>query len=165
MTKGNILHDTFEELTELGQSTAKKTVDSITGIVNPFDSKTSAVEERSGKTAEVNKNKNHTPVDFKNLQKKFENKDKLQAEALKNRLFQLVKREDEKSLDREKMEKQEKIRNEEYALQEKKRREQQQKQSQMQDGMPTGKAKRGTMSRKKVSEQQHVENKPASGKQ
>ena len=63
------------------------------------------------------------------------------------------------------MEEGQKKRQEEYDEQEKKRRDQQQKNQNQQSGMPTGKAKRGTMSRKKSSEQQHVENKPASGKQ
>ena len=63
------------------------------------------------------------------------------------------------------MEEAEKKRQEEYLAQEKKRKEQQQKAQGQMGGIPTGKAKRGFMSRKKTSEQQHVENKPASGKQ
>jgi hypothetical protein len=166
MKKGTILGDTFEQLAELGQSTAKKTVKSMSQIVNPFDNaKISAVEERSGKTAEVKNGKNSTPVDFDKLKNKFQDKDKLQAEALKNRLFQMVKREDEKILERKDMEEAQKKRQEEYEDQEKKRKEQQQKNQNQQSGIPTGKAKRGFMTRKKSSEQQHAENKPASGKQ
>lgn len=48
MAKGNILSDTFEQLAELGQSTAKQAVKSVVQIVNPFD-KTSGA-----KTSEVN---------------------------------------------------------------------------------------------------------------
>lgn len=168
MAKGSILSDTFEQLAELGSSTAKKTVKSVAQIVNPFDkAKTSAVgqEQNTGKTAEVKRGKDHTPLDFDKLKNKFQDKDKLQAEALKNRFFQIVKREDEKILERKDMEKAQKKRQEEYEVQEKKRKEQQQKIHVQQDDMPTGKAKRGFMTRKKTSEQQHVENKPASGKQ
>ncbi len=168
MAKGTILGDTFEQLAELGQSTAKKTVKSVTQIVNPFDNaKTSEVgpEQNMRKTSEVNRGKNHTPLDFKKLKDKFQDKDKLQAEALKNRLFQLVKRGDEKVLERKEMEAAQKKRQEEYDEQEKKRKEQQQKNQNQQGNIPTGKAKRGFMTRKKSSEQQHVENKPASGKQ
>jgi hypothetical protein len=156
MTKNTILGDAFEQLAELGVSTAKKTVKSMAQIVNPFD---------SAKTSEVNRGKNHTPVDFDKLKNKFQDKDKLQAEALRNRLFQIVRREDEKVLERKEMEETQKKRQEEYEEQEKKRKEHQQKMQNQQSSMPTGKAKRGTMSRKKASEQQHVENKPASGKQ
>ena len=168
MAKGNILSDTFEQLAELGSSTAKKTVKSVAQIVNPFDNaKTSAVgqEQNTGKTAEVKRGKDHTPLDFDKLKNKFQDKDKLQAEALKNRFFQIVKREDEKILERKKMSEEQKKRQEEYEAQEKKRKEQQQKVQEQQGGMPTGKTKRGVMSRKRSSEQQHVENKPASGKQ
>ncbi|MCR4313404.1 MAG: hypothetical protein NUV58_04085 [Candidatus Roizmanbacteria bacterium] len=169
MKKGTILGDTFEQLAELGQSTAKKTVKSMAQIVNPFDgAKTSAVsgEPNTGKTAEViNRGKDHTPLDFKKLNDKFQDKDKLQAEALRSRYFQSVKREDEKILERKNMSEQQKKQQEANEAYEQKRREQQKKQTQQQDDMPTGKAKRGIMARKKSSEQQHVENKPASGKQ
>ncbi|MFA6081635.1 MAG: hypothetical protein WC741_04485 [Patescibacteria group bacterium] len=170
MTKGTILGDTFEQLAELGTSTAKHTVKSVAQIINPFDKaagKTSEVnpEQNSAKTSEVKHGENHTPVNFDKLKNKFQDKDKLQAEALRNRLFQIVRREDEKVLERKEMEEAQKKRQEEYKMQEKKKKEQQQKTQWQQGDMPTGKAKRGTMSRKKASEQQHVENKPASGKQ
>lgn len=167
MAKGTILGDTFEQLAELGASTAKQTVKSVAGIVNPFSKNESHESNESNKShsSEVNHKKDHTPLDFKKLQNKFQDKDKLQAEALKNRLFQMVKREDEKVLERKVMEEGQKKRQEEYDEQEKKRKEQQQKNQNQQGNVPTGKAKRGIMSRKKSSEQQHVENKPASGKQ
>jgi len=167
MAKGTILGDTFEQLAELGQSTAKNAVKSVVGIVNPFTRNEANESHESNKShsPEIDGKKNHTPVNFDKLKNKFQDKDKLKAEALKNRLFQLVKREDEKVLERKEMDEAQKKRQEEYEEQEKKRKEQQQKQNQQQDDMPTGKAKRGVMSRKKTSEQQHVENKPASGKQ
>jgi len=171
MAKGNILSDTFEHLAELGQSTAKQAVKSVVQIVNPFDktsgAKTSEVNQEPSqvRTSEVKRGKDHTPLDFQKLKNKFQSKDKLQAEALRNRLFQIVKREDEKILERKDMEEAQKKRREEYEEQEKKRKDQQQKQSQQQDSLPTGKAKRGTMSRKRSSEQQHAENKPGTGKQ
>src|SRR3989338_10304939 len=133
MTKGSLLEDTFEQLVELGQSTAKKTVKSVAQTLNPFDKtsggKTSEVnsEQNQARTSEVKRGNNHTPVDFDKLKNKFQDKDKLQAEALRNRLFQIVKREDEKSLERKEMEEAQKKRQEEYEVQEKKRKEQQQK--------------------------------------
>ncbi|KKP61475.1 MAG: hypothetical protein UR54_C0001G0015 [Candidatus Roizmanbacteria bacterium GW2011_GWA2_34_18] len=166
MTKGSLLEDTFEQLVELGQSTAKKTVKSVAQTLNPFDKTSETQNTKHSKSPESSKNpNNHTPVDFDKLKNKFQDKDKLQAEALRNRLFQIVKREDEKILERKDMEEAQKKRQEEYLAQEKKKKEQQQKIQGQQSGMPTGKAKRGFMSRKKTSEQQHVENKPASGKQ
>ncbi len=166
MAKNTILGDAFEQLAELGSSTAKKTVKSIAQIVNPFSTEANeSNKSNQSNSPEVNRGKNHTPVDFDKLKKKFQDKDKLQAEALSRQFFHNVKREDEKILQRKEMEEAQKKRQEEYEEQEKKRREQQQKNQNQQSSMPTGKAKRGTMSRKKSSEQQHVENKPASGKQ
>ncbi|MEK7110009.1 MAG: hypothetical protein AAB876_02205 [Patescibacteria group bacterium] len=164
MTKGSILEDTFEQLAELGVSTAKQTVKSVAQIVNPF-SPNKSHESNKSNSPEVKRGNNHTPVDFDKLKNKFQDKDKLQAEALRNRLFQIVKREDEKIIERKDMEETQKKRQEEYDEQEKKRKEQQKKIQSQQGGIPTGKAKRGFISRKKTVEQQHVENKPASGKQ
>ncbi len=168
MPKGSILSDSFEQLAELGQSTAKKTVKSVAQIVNPFDNaKTSAVgqEQKTGKTAEVKRGNNHTPVDFEKLKNKFQDKDKLRAEALKNRLFQIVKREDEKIIERKEMEEAQKKRQEEYSTQEKKRKEQEKKRQEQQGNIPMGKVRRSIFSSKKTAERQHAELKPATGKQ
>jgi hypothetical protein len=160
MAKNTILGDTFEQLAELGASTIKQTVKAVGQIVNPFD---------QAKTQEIKRGQNHTPVDFDKLKNNFQNKDKQKADAiaqaLKNRLFQMVKREDEKIIERKEMKEKQKERDEENEVYEKRRREQQRKQAQQQDDIPTGKGKRGVATRKKTSEQQHVENKPASGKQ
>lgn len=164
MKKGTILGDTFERLAELGSSTAKKTVKSVEGIVNPFPSNELNESNKTNLT-DRDKKSSHTPLDFKNLNNKYQDKSKLQAEALSRQFFHNVKREDEKTLEREKLNEQEKKQQEANETYEQKRREQQKKQAQQQDDIPTGKAKRGVMARKKSSEQQHVENKPASGKQ
>ena len=171
MSKGNLLEDTFEQLVELGQSTAKKTVKSVAQTLNPFDKtsrgKTSEVksEQNQVRTSEVKRGTNHPRVDFDKLKNKFQDKDKLQAEALRNRLFQIVKREDEKSLEREKMSEADKKRREGYLAQEKKRKEQEKKQQEQQGNIPRGKTRRSIFSSKKTAERQHAELKPASGKQ
>jgi len=164
MTKGTILGDTFEQLAELGQSTAKKTVRSVSQIVNPFSNESNKTNESNkSNSPEIKRGKDHTPLDFKKLNDKFQDKDKLQAEALRSRYFQSVKREDEKILERKNMSEQQKKQEEANVAYDERRKDQQKKQSQ-QDGLPGGKAKRGVASRKKSSDQ-HVENKPASGKQ
>lgn len=171
MTKSGILEDTFEQLAELGQSTAKNAVKSVVQIVNPFDKtsggKTSEVNsaQNQARTAEVKRGTNHTPVDFDKLKNKFQDKDKLQAEALKNRLFQIVKREDEKILERKDMEEAQKKRQEEYDEQAKKRKEQEKRQQEQQGNIPKGKIRRSIFSSKKTAERQHAEFKPATGKQ
>lgn len=166
MAKGSILGDTFEQLVELGQSTAKKTVKSVAQTLNPFDKTSETQNTKHSKSPESPKNpKDHTPIDFKKLKNKFQDKDKLQAEALRNQLFQIVKREDEKSLERKKMEEAQKKRQEEYLAQEKKRKEQEKKQQEQQSNIPKGKIRRNIFSLKKTAERQHAELKPATGKQ
>ncbi len=166
MAKGGIFEDTFEQLVELGQSTAKKTVKSVAQTLNPFDKTSETQNTKHPKSPESPKNpNNHTPVDFEKLKNKFQDKDKLQAEALRNRLFQIVKREDEKSLERKKMEEADKKRREEYLAQEKKRKEQEKKQRELQGNIPKGKVRRSIFSTKKMVDRQHAELKPASGKQ
>ncbi|MDO9028153.1 MAG: hypothetical protein Q7U68_04760 [Candidatus Roizmanbacteria bacterium] len=166
MAKGSILSDTFEQLVELGQSTAKKTVKSVAQTLNPFDKTSETQSTKHPKYPESPKNpNNHKPLDFQKLKNKFQDKDKLQAEALRNRLFQIVKREDEKSLERKKMEEADKKRREEYLAQEKKRKEQEKQQQEQQGNIPRGKIRRSIFSSKKVAERQHAEFKPATGKQ
>jgi len=165
MPKNSILEDTFEQLVELGSSTAKKTVKSVAQTLNPFDKTSGGNEQNQARTSEVKRGKNHTPVDFEKLKNKFQDKDKLQAEALRNRLFQIVKREDEKSLERKEMEGAQKKRQEEYLAQEKKRKEQEKRRQKQQGNIPLGKIRRSIFSPKKTAERQHAELKPASGKQ
>jgi hypothetical protein len=165
MAKGTILGDTFEKLAELGASTAQKTVKSVSQIMNPFSN-----ESYKTNSPEIDGKKNHTPVDFRSLENKYKNNDEQQADllakSLKNRYFQMVQNEGERSVEKEKMERNQKKRQEEYNTEEKKRRDQQRKNQGQQDDMPTGKGKRGVARRRKSSsEQQHAENKPASGKQ
>ena len=168
MAKGKLLEDTFEQLAELGQSTAKKTVKSMAQILNPFDKTASSEvnnEQNKARTAEVKRGKDHTPLDFKKLQERFKDKEKMKMEGLRNRLFQIVRREDEKVLERKEMEEAQKKRQEEYLVQEKKRKEQERKQQEQQGNIPKGKIRRSIFSSKKTAERQHVELKPATGKQ
>lgn len=171
MTKGGILEDSFEQLVELGSSTAKKTVKSVVQTLNPFDKtsggKTSEVdsEQNQTRTSEVKHDKNHTSLDFKKLQEKFKDKEKIKVDVLRSRLFQIVRRDDEKSLERKKMAEAEKKRQEEYLTQEKKRKEQEKKQREQQSNISKGKTRRSIFSSKKIAERQHIELKPATGKQ
>jgi len=168
MAKGSILSDTFEQLAELGVSTAQKTVKSVAQIVNPFDkAKTSEVnaEQNLARTSEVKRGKDHTPLDFKKLQEKFKDKEKMKMEGLRNKLFQIVRREDEKVLERKHMDEAQKKRQEEYEIQDKKRKEDEKRKQDGQGNIPMGKKRQSIFSKKKTTDQQHAELKPASGKQ
>jgi len=169
--KGNLLDDTFEQLVELGKSTAKKTVKSVAQTFNPLSILTtnrkegSTTNERNNKISELKKEKNHSPLDFANLQKKYQEKDKLTAEALKNRLFQMVKQADERLLQEKHQKELEKKRQEEWEKEQKKRKEEEEKQKQQSSFIPMGKLRRSLFSPKKVAQRQQAEVKPSVGKQ
>jgi len=174
MAKGNILSDSFEQLVELGQSTAKGGAKSIAQTFSPLklldhltgksNVDASAVNEHSEKTVET-KGEKSTPLKFDKLQEQYKNQDKLKIESLRNRLFQLVKREDEKSLERKKTKEAEKKRKEEYEKQEKKKKLAQQHQTQQIIEEPHGKIRRSIFSPKKVVQRTQAEVRPATGKQ
>lgn len=170
MPKGKLLEDTFEQLVELGQSTAKKTVKSVAQTFNPFDKNSSSGKENSQNSLNLqteklkNKKNNHTPLDFDKLQKKFQDKDKIKTEALRNRLFQMVKQGDEKIIVEHRQKELEKKRQQVYLEQEKKKKEEERKKQQG-SAIPMGKVRKTIFSPKKTAERQHAEVKPASGKQ
>ncbi|MBW7960686.1 hypothetical protein H3C65_04340 [Patescibacteria group bacterium] len=170
MVKGRLLDDTFEQLVELGQSTAKKTVKSVAQTFNPLSvldtpdaNETGPNKSRSDNPEKMKKN-NSTPLDFEKLKNKFQDNDKAQTEALRNRLFQMVKQGDEKVLAEKKQEELQKKRQEEYEKEEKKRREEQQQQE-ISAPLPMGKIRKSIFNPKRSAERQHAETKPSTGKQ
>ena len=163
MAKGKLLEDTFEQLVELGSSTAKKTVKSVAQTLNPFD-KSSEVGEEKGKSSEIKKDKNHTPVDFEKLKDKFQDSEKIKIASLRDRLFRIVKHDDEKMLIQKRQKEMEKKRQEEYLIQEKRRKDEEKKRQQA-NNLPQGKIRKSIFSAKKTADRSHAETKPATGKQ
>ncbi|OGK24654.1 hypothetical protein A3A46_01305 [Candidatus Roizmanbacteria bacterium RIFCSPLOWO2_01_FULL_37_13] len=187
MIKG-VLEDSFEKLAEQGVTQTKKVVkstvkqvastisptkmweqilglDSDSDITSENGNATSAVEERSGRTAEVKKTGNNTPLNLEKLGKSYQDKEKQKTEALRQRLFQLVKHGEEKVLLERKQEEEEKKQKETYEAQEKKRREEEKKKKDQATEIPKGKVRRSIFSPKKVAQRQHAETKPSTGKQ
>jgi len=175
--KGTFLSDSVEQLAEFGKSTAKTTVKSVVDTLNPLkilessSGKTDSVDEQRNlsagrqETSEVNKGKNATSLNFDKLQNKYKDQDKLKQDALRNRLFQLVKGGEERVMETKKREEEEKKRKEVYEIQEKKRKEQQKKQQEQNADIPHGKARKSIFSHKKVAQREQVEVKANSGKQ
>ena len=180
MPKGSFWDDTFEKALEAGQSMAKsggkqlkQTFSPASMIKNAFSGesgRTSEVkEERSdGKTSEVGKGKQSTPIDFAKLQEKYQNQDKSKTDALRNRLFQMVKSGDEKLMMEKKQKEEEKKRQEAYQEHEQKRKEaEKQRQAQM-SGEPQGKERQSILAPKKKKKPplpSTAEIKPSTGKQ
>lgn len=166
MTKGRLLEDTFEQLVELGASTAKKTVKQIGQTLNPlsiFDQNQNFNESTKQKTEQLKKQPNHTPLNFEELNKKIQNQEKAKQESLRQRLFQMVKEAEKKAIEEEKQKEIQK-RREEYAREQEKN-QQRQKQQEEAFIIPQGKIRRSIFSPKKVAQRQHIETKASVGKQ
>lgn len=157
MAKGNILQDTFEQIIELGGSTVKKSAQQVVQTFNPLSNADASNESHRS-------NESHTPLDFKKLQEKFKDKEKMKTEALRNRLFKMVKEDDERLLMKKRQKELEKKRQEEWEKQEKKRQEEEKKKN-LAMPIPLGKVRRSIFSPKKTAKRLHTETRPAVGKQ
>jgi len=174
MPKGTLVRDTFEQLAELGKSTAKKGAKQIGQTLNPLVALDSSTEDsKDGKTTKSktekgkNKNSDHTPLDFDKLQKNYDNQDDIKLKKLRQHLFQLGKQGEQKLILEEEKEEEEKKRKEAYEQQDKRRKEEENRrlQQQQETPLPRGKKRRSIFSPKKVAEREHAEYKPSSGKQ
>jgi hypothetical protein len=171
MAVKKIIHNAFEQILESGRDVAKSSAKQVVETISPWDmirnsfegvdanknatDPTTQMKELQGKSDK------HTPLNFDNLQKSYADQDKQKMEAMKQRLFQIVRRDDEKSSMKSKQQKNEK---EHAVVQEEsdKRRREEEKRRQQSMSAPQGKLKGR---RKKPSEPQPAETKPGSSKQ
>lgn len=169
--KRTIITDSFEQVAELGKTTVKSTVKTTKNIVMDLGT-AKALEQLvtgsgSGGSEKLNGNKNHTPLDIENLKGKYEQQDKQKEESLKMRLFHLSRQEEGRVLAEKKQEEKQKEQQLIQEDQEKKRKEEEEKKKQAEQGqvLPSGKKRRSIFSPKKKASEQHMETRPASGKQ
>ena len=147
--KGRVVHDSFEQVAELGKDTARELKDAV-GAFSPLNffeniSTQSATPKKEGE--EDKKQGDHTPIDVEGLEKQYEGEDKQKEQALRQKLFRMVKQGEVEEVQKKKKE------------EEKKMREQQEI-----GGLPQGKVRRSIFSPKKKAQMQHAETKPAVGK-
>lgn len=172
MQKGSFPSDTFEKLTELGTSTVKKSASVVKKTFDPAK----IVEETIGNQQPTDKGieklekgqtkkQTHTPLDFKKLEGKYEDQDKVKEKVLRQHLFQLVKKSGEEVVERKKQNELQKKRQLSYEEEEKKKKEQEKKKLEESQSIPMGKIRRSIFSPKKVAKREQAEVKPASGKQ
>jgi len=160
------------KLLELGKSTVKNTGQQLKQTFSPLKilegivggGNENASIEKNDKN-ELKREQNSTPLDTEKLRQKYQEQDKQKEEALRQRLFQLVKRGEEEALQRQKQQEVEKQRMEAYKQQEKKRKEEERKRQETLVEVPKGKIRRSIFSPKKVAQRQQAEVKPAAGKQ
>ena len=134
MASKKIAHNTFEQVIETSHEIAKSAAKQVKETFNPWDMIRNSFTE-----------------------------EKQKIDAMKQRLFQLVKNDDEKTATKTKQEKAQKERTILQEEDEKKRREQEQRRQQSYSTSPQGKLKGGK--RKRPAEPQPAETKPGSSKQ
>jgi len=171
MAKPGFWEDTFEKLAETGVSTGKKTTQSVKQTFDPLqmlDKVTGQFSTDHGidqLEKGQSKKQSHTPLNFPKLQKKYENQDQVKTKMLRQRLFELVKSGEEKSVMKMRREDMEKKRKEQYEVEEKKKKEQEKKKIESIEPTPMGKIRRSIFSAKKVAKREQAEVRPAAGKQ
>ena len=182
MAVKKIIHDAFEQAVETGKNVAKSSAKQVKETFSPWDMiRNSFTEEKTPQNQEQSpsaqtklkemqeKGGKHTPLDFEKLKKTYANQDQNNIEVMKQRLFQLVKKDEEKIMMRGKQEKAEKERNTAQEEAEKRRNEEEQRRRNMMSDVPEGKSGRGTAligkKRRKPTEPQPAETKPGSSKQ
>lgn len=160
-------HSSFDpgdnDLLEFGISTAKSIPGQVAKAFNPlagvFDKKAESSPNTPNKDKGVeklmkdaNKDKS-TPLDFQKLQNKFADQDKIKLEAMRNRLFNMVKNDEEKAILERKREAEERKQKELQEEQEKKQKQLQAQQDQPSD-VPQGKVRKqlGATAKKVVSD-------------
>lgn len=175
MSVKKILKDSFEQVIETGRDMAKSSVKQVASTLSPWDMIRNSFNEdensrnplnqhpdQQSKGKEINgKGGNNTPLNFEGLNKSYADQDKQKIESMKQRLFQMVKRDDERSVQRVQQKKAEKERAISQEEADAKRREND-KQRQSSLAAPQGKSKGR---KRKAAEPQPAETKPGSSKQ
>ena len=109
MPKGKILQDSFEQIVELGQSTAKKGAKQAAQTFSPLNILENLTSSSASKPNEIdNKKSDHTPIDIGSLKENYDVQDKQKENALRNKLFQLVKSGDDQEMQKKKSEERQK---------------------------------------------------------
>jgi hypothetical protein len=169
MAVKKIIQNAFEQIRETGKDMAKSSAKQITETLSPWDMiRNSFTEDKQtnqnpeSQLKEMQgKGDKHTPLNFDKLEKSYADQDKKKMSEMQQRLFQLAKREEERSVSKshqEKAEKERSINQEEFD----KRRREDEKKRQQSFSAPQGKLKGR---RKKAAEPQPAETKPGSSKQ
>ena len=177
MAVKKIIQNVFEQVREAGADMAKSSAKQVKETFSPWDMiKNSFVEtdnpnqNQEAKLKELQgKNGNSTKLDFDKLNKSYANQDQQKILMMKQRLFQIVKRDEERVHQKGEQLKAEKVRQETYEQSEQKRRIEEQKRQNAMSSAPEGKSGRGTAlmgkKKRKATEPQPAETKPGASKQ
>jgi len=178
MPKGSFWRDTFEQLEQLGTSTAQQTGQAVKSVT--IGSLQKAIEEFTGGGPSQTsgdkgmekiekgqaKKQNYTPLDTKKLEQGYKKQDQQKLMDVRQKLwhyFNLEKQEEKKAIDERKKE-QEERKKLEWEKEEKKRKEEKTKQQAFVEA-PKGKERRSILAPRKVAKRAQVETRVGTGKQ
>ncbi len=172
MKKGTVWDDTFETAIETGKTMAKTGANQIKDTFNPFRMIENVFSKGDSKTPEqlmkekMKVKQGHTPLDFDKLNKSYQSQDAQKTNALRNRLFQLVRSGEEKVKQEKQQKKEEEKRQIAYTEHEKRRQEAEKAKQQEASAAPQGKVRKSILGggRKKATPDT-AELKPSKGKQ
>ncbi len=161
----NFARDTIGELLELGKSTAKTTVKQVGQTFSPLKltEKALGIEEKEDPFKErKSKEENFTPLNTEKLEEKYEQGKDAKYQALRRRLFNQIKQEERRLLERKKLEEARKKQIEE----ERKRKEEEEKKKKEQEELvvPKGKVRRSIFAFTRKIKSKFAEFRAGSGK-
>ncbi|MCS7093345.1 MAG: hypothetical protein NZL96_02890 [Patescibacteria group bacterium] len=169
MKKRIILDETFEQLKDLTNSTAKQAVKAINQAFNPLNYLLSQ-EKPSHSSVDHDKEKkniqptNHTPLNLEKLTANYQEQKRAQMKVIREELFRIVKGWEHQSLERKRSQEKEEERKRTLEEQKKQKIEEEKKKSSQQD-IPQGKIRRSIFNPKKIAQRQHQEVRASFGKQ
>jgi hypothetical protein len=176
MSVTKVIQNAFEQVGETAKDIAKSSVKQVQETLSPWDmirnsfdsSQTPTTPDHMDNKEGGNKS-GHTPLNFSELQKQYENQDNVKADALKRRLFRMAKQEDEQTLLRSKHTASERTRSEAYLQNENNNKAEQRRYVLAQSAIPEGKVKQsvlgGKKRKKRGTDVQPLEARPNSSKQ
>ena len=163
--------NTFETLEKFGKDTAKETARGVADTVNPFKKEKTInpeeQEEESHKMEKKKRREDFTPLDIEKLHGSYKSEDKIKAQALRQRLFQLVKKGEKDIMEEDEKQKEEKKLREEQEEEERRKKEKERLKQEQESEVPKGKDQRGSAfaAKKKKKPVKTMENKVGKGKQ
>lgn len=168
-----IINNAFEQVREVGANVVKSSAKQVTETFSPWDMIRNSFTEgerqfHPSSPEQKKEEKNHTPLNFKQLHKDYANQDEQKIKQMTSRLFNMV-RQGDKQVVQEKQNKQAHQEREGVLQTNEKQRILIDKQNKTSNSViPQGRTGRGSaLSRKKrrATEPQPAETKPASSKQ
>ena len=163
--------NTFETLEKFGKDTAKETARGVADTVNPFKKEKTInpeeQEEESHKMEKKKRREDFTPLDIEKLHGSYKSEDEMKAQALRQRLFQLVKKQEKDIMEEDEKQKEEKKLREEQEEEERRKKEKERLKQEQESEVPKGKDQRGSAfaAKKKKKPVKTMENKVGKGKQ